>query len=154
MKVYSNKSNCARGARTALKNPRAESGKDFTVVAVTGGFTFELPASKPKAEKVRRPRGGPKPSILGQPQAMRAIELCRRDGGCTVADGAKILDVEPHTFRGLISRCNAAGAGITKGRAFRVVTYIAPPAADAAPPANDDNPATAAIADHSNHAAA
>lgn len=127
-KVYTEKGNCVRGARTALKNKAAMPGVDFMVVAVPGGFSWSVSGAA-KATRVRKPRGGPKPSILGQPQAMKAIALCSQKGGITVANLAVALGgVTVDTARGLISRCNQALRDaklpeVSKGKAFKTVVY-------------------------------
>lgn len=162
-KVYNVKSNCVRGARSALKNPAAQPGVDFQVVTVPGGFTWSVsgaatapadaapdaplpdpPAAtvptkakrtraprKATAAKPRKPRkvGTERPSVLGQKQAIRAMELCAREKGCTVGQGAADMGVCRDTFRGLISRINTAleklgRPRITKGRPFKEQTYF------------------------------
>lgn len=162
MTSYSNRGNCAAGARAALKNKNAKIGVDFQIVPITGGrFTWSAsgaakveaapmpdpPAAKVvKAKRVRKPRdpdapkavrkkGGPRPSILGQPQAKLAIELIANPDGITAAALATALGkargaaLTTHTARGLVSRINKAlresgRPQITKGRPFKEQTYF------------------------------
>lgn len=131
-KTYTARGNCARAAKKAL-GKNAKAGVDFTIVThqstTDGGkptYSFE---AKAKAKTAKAPKGERKPRVkkrlIDQPKCQKALKLMRRESGVTVAQGASLLEVEPHTFRGMVSRMRKDDKSITVGREFKKVVYRA-----------------------------
>lgn len=116
-KVYTNRSNATRAAKKQF-------GTDYTVTGSGKEWTVAPKAKAPRAKRAPGTRGEINPA---SPQNARALKLMRRANGVSVKEGAAILGVEQHTFRGLVSRLRNVVEGITVGLVFRTVRYHAPP---------------------------
>lgn len=135
MKTYTERGNCIRAARSALKNKEAKPGVDFDIHehkdGETGKKTFsfsikqaEKPAKAEKAPRVKPTK--PQKRLCDQPQMRKTLKLMTRVAGVTVKGGAEEIGCNVDTFRGMVSRLTKEVKAIQKLRDARTVTYHLP----------------------------